>query len=50
MGKSFEFIVSADQYDGVKRIISRNGGQIVSENLVENGIHIKVIKSSKPED
>ena len=50
MGKSFECIISKDQYEGVTRIVSRNGGQIVSENLMENGIHLKIAKNFEPKD
>jgi hypothetical protein len=47
VGESFEFILSQEQYDGVRRIISKRSGQIVSETPVEKGIHLKITKNAE---
>ena len=50
MGKSFDFIVSKDQQENILKIVARNGGRVVSEKPVENGIAFRVGKSSEPLD
>jgi len=50
MGRSFSFIVSKEQQEPIVKIISRNGGWIVSERPLENGIQFKVRKTLEPQD
>jgi len=50
MGRSFTFIVSKEQQEPIVKIISRNGGRIVSEKPLENGIQYKIRKASEPQD
>ena len=47
-GGSFEFVLEREKYSNIKKIIDRNGGTILSESNMENGIQIKVLKVSKP--
>jgi len=50
MGTSFSFIVSKEQQEPIVKIISRNGGRMVSERPLENGIQFKVRKTLEPQD
>lgn len=45
-GKSFEFILEKEKCNNIKKIIERNGGEILSESELENGIQLKVLKVS----
>ena len=47
-GKAFEFIVEREKYNNIKKIIDRNGGRIVSESKMDDGVQLKVLKDSKP--
>ena len=46
-GKAFEFIVEREKYNNIKKIIDRNGGSIVAESKIRNGVQLRVLKSSK---
>ena len=48
MGRSFEFILEREKHNNIKKIIARNGGRVVSESNMKNGIQLKVLKVSNP--
>jgi len=50
IGRSFDFIISKDQYENIIKVIARNGGRMTSERPVEDGIALRAEKSCEPED
>lgn len=48
-GKSFEFILEREKFNNICKIISRNGGEIITETDIEGGIKIKVMKAAEPD-
>ena len=47
-GRSFEFILEREKHSNIKKIIARNGGRVVSESNMTDGVQLKVLKVSKP--
>ena len=48
-GKSFEFILEKEKYDNIKKVIAYNGGEILAESSIDEGIYLKVSKVSRTE-
>lgn len=47
-GRAFEFILEREKYNNIKKIVDRNGGRILSESNMGDGIQLKVLKESEP--
>lgn len=44
-GESFEFMVERDKLVKIRKVISHNQGEVVSEAFMENDVRIKVRKA-----
>ena len=44
-GESFEFMVERDKLINVRKVISHNQGEVLSEAFMENDVRIKVRKA-----
>ena len=41
-GESFEFILERDKLEKIKKIVARNGGEVVTETAMENDVQLRV--------
>ncbi|MBW1701950.1 MAG: hypothetical protein JRJ50_07450, partial [Deltaproteobacteria bacterium] len=43
-GESFEFILEREKLENIRKVISHNEGEVLSETFVDNDVRIKVRK------
>jgi len=46
-GIDFEFILEADKLERIRKIVTCNGGEVISEKAIEGGVRVKVVKIEK---
>ena len=46
-GESFEFILERDKLENIRKVISHNQGEVLSETFVENDVRMRVKKSGR---
>lgn len=47
-GESFEFILEKYKLEKIRKVIAHNGGEIVGETLLNDGVRLKVQKATQP--
>jgi hypothetical protein len=48
-GESFRFILEKEKLENVRKVVSHNGGEVVSEISVDNDVRLEVRKASRPD-
>ena len=43
-GESFEFILEKDKLEKIRQVITHNGGEIISENFLDEDVSLRVQK------
>ncbi len=46
-GESFEFILERDKLEKIKKVVARNGGEVVTETAMENDVQLRVKKVAR---
>jgi len=46
-GESFEFILEKEKLEKIKRVISHNHGEVVSETFLDNDVRMRVQKTGE---
>jgi hypothetical protein len=44
LGESFEFILESEKLAKIRKVVSHNGGRVLSETYLEDGVRLRVEK------
>lgn len=48
-GESFEFILEKYKLEKIRKVIAHNGGEVVGETVLNDGVRLKVQKVIQPD-